>query len=606
MKKIELLAPAKNIDFGKIAINHGADAVYIGAPKFGARSAVGNSISEIEQLVSYAHLYNAKVYATLNTLLFDNELDDASKIIHQLYSIGVDALIIQDMGILELDLPPISLHASTQTHNYTPEKVQFLENIGFQRAILARELSLEQIKEIRSETTIELEAFIHGALCVCFSGQCYMSYALNKRSGNRGNCSQPCRSAYNLTNESGDILVKDSHLLSLKDFNASDKIEQLLDAGISSFKIEGRLKDESYLKNVTSFYRKKLDSILEGTDFQRASSGRTTFLFEPDLEKTFNRGYTEYFLNGRKEKTGSLLTQKSIGKKLGIIRKVEWDFFELDTDVAISNGDGLCFIDKQNKLDGFLVNKVEGRKIYPNKSMPDIELGVEIFRNNDFLFEKQLQGKSSERKIAIKCILSNDKQGFFLEITDEDTISVKTYIQAELILAKNNETAISSTQKQLSKTGDTPFLVKDISIETDAIFFIPAAVLNELRRNTIERLIEKRISVFSPKDVFFEKNSFPYHKKEIDYRENILNKKAEEFYIRHGVENFEWGFEKQNDFSNKFVMKTKHCIKYQLEQCPVYFKELPSYKQKLFLENNKNRFELAFDCKQCMMRIKTS
>ena len=346
---LELLSPAKNYEQGCEAINHGADAVYIGAPSFGARVAAGNSVEEIESLARYAHLYHAKVFATVNTLLFDDEVEEAVKLLHQLYNAGVDAAIIQDLGLLECDLPPIELHASTQTHNASLERIQFMEQVGFSRVILARETSLEQMKQIRSNTHIDLEAFVQGALCVCYSGQCYLSQYISGRSGNRGCCGQPCRSAYDLYNGQGRMLLKDSHLLSLKDFSAAQQLQSMIDAGITSFKIEGRLKDMGYVKNVTAYYRQLLDSIMEGRpDLHPSSSGKCRFFFVPDLEKTFNRGFTDYFLRQR-QTMASFATQKSLGKRLGKVKSVGNGSITLNTREPLTSGDGLCFFNSQGQ-----------------------------------------------------------------------------------------------------------------------------------------------------------------------------------------------------------------------------------------------------------------
>lgn len=362
--RLELLAPAKNLEYGREAVNHGADALYVGAPSFGARAAATNTISDLSELVRYSHMYGAKVFATVNTLLYDDEIDAAVEMIRGLYDIGIDALIIQDLGLLECDLPPIELHASTQCHNASVERIKFMEQVGFGRVILARETSLEQMRQIRQATTVELEAFIHGALCVCYSGQCYMSQYLNDRSGNRGCCSQPCRSSYDLLDGEGRLLVGDRHLLSLRDFNASQHIRSMIDAGVSSFKIEGRLKDLSYVKNVTAYYRQLLDGVMDG--HVRASSGVSSFYFVPDVERTFNRGYTDYFLVDRKP-MASFETQKSRGKYIGKVVAVGKNSLTIDGVEDFANGDGLCFVDAEGRLQGFLVNDVHGREVVPNR-----------------------------------------------------------------------------------------------------------------------------------------------------------------------------------------------------------------------------------------------
>ncbi|MDR1683077.1 MAG: U32 family peptidase, partial [Candidatus Symbiothrix sp.] len=395
-RKIELLAPAKNAETGIEAINHGADAVYIGAPKFSARAAAGNSIDDIRRLTEYAHLFHAKVYAAFNTILYDNELAEAEKLIWELYRANVDALIIQDMGILNLNLPPIALHASTQTDNRNLEKVQFLEKAGFAQIVLARELSLNEIRTIASQTKANIEVFVHGALCTSFSGQCYISQAISGRSANRGECAQFCRLPYTLSDDKGKILHSNKHLLSLKDLNQSENLEKLLDAGVSALKIEGRLKDTSYVKNITAYYRQKLDAIFERRpEYQAASSGKTTPFFVPNPEKSFNRGFTDYFLFGRKTEIASVDTPKSIGEPIGSVRDVKGNYFTIASSKAIHNGDGLCFF-ANRQLIGFRINKVENERIYPVE-MHGINKATNLYRNYDHEFEKILSKKSAER-----------------------------------------------------------------------------------------------------------------------------------------------------------------------------------------------------------------
>ena len=401
---IELLSPAKNLECGLSAIRHGADAVYIGGPGFGARKNAGNSLDDIQTLINYAHLFRVKIYVTLNTLLFDNELEEARQLIYQLHQIGADAIIIQDMGILETELPPIPIHASTQTDNRTVEKVKFLEAVGFDQVVLARELSIPQIKKIRSATNVPLEHFIHGALCVCYSGQCYMSESINKRSANRGECAQPCRLKYSLKDNKGQMINKDKHLLSLKDLNLSDHLKELIDAGISSFKIEGRLKDMDYVANITAHYRKMLDETIDSrTDLKRASSGLSKASFEAQAQKSFNRGFTSYFVNDRQKGMWSIDSPKALGEEIGQIKSVGKDHFTLDAPMKISNGDGLCFFTKHKELGGVKVNKAEGNKIYPNQ-MGAIREGINLYRNFDKAFTQETNNNSSTRKISADII----------------------------------------------------------------------------------------------------------------------------------------------------------------------------------------------------------
>lgn len=602
--RLELLAPAKNAAFGKEAVNHGADALYVGAPAFGARAAATNTVEDLDELVKYAHLYGAKVFATVNTILFDNELDDAVKMIYRLYDIGVDALIIQDLGLLECNLPPIELHASTQCHNAGVERIKFLEQVGFSRVVLARETSLEQMRQVRAATSVDLEAFVHGALCVSYSGQCYMSQYLNGRSGNRGCCSQPCRSSYDLCDGSSRLLIKDRHLLSLRDFNASQHLCSMIDAGVTSFKIEGRLKDLSYVKNVTAFYRQLLDSMMNG--HEASSSGRCTFFFTPDLDRTFNRGYTEYFLTGR-QPMASFETQKSRGKYVGKVKSVRGNALEIDGGEVFANGDGLCFIGADGRMQGFLVNAVNGQFVIPNK-MLDISAGTILWRNNDQRFEKILQGKTAERKIPVNmCFISTDG-GFALDVKDADGLSASSILACEHTPSNDSVKAKALIVKQLSKTGDTPFSVSDVIDKTDGAFFVPASSLNQLRRDALMALSERRMSYFRPADSPLIRGDAAYYEEALDYRANVVNAKAEAFYKHHGVKKIERGVEQTLDYTGKALMTTKYCLRYELGCClKGKCKGKPKVSLKasdsLVLRNNDHRFRLEFDCSECLMRI---
>ena len=612
--KLELLSPAKNLEFGREAINHGADALYIGAPAFGARAAATNSLEDIETLVQYAHLFGSKVFVTVNTLLFDNEIDDAVKMIHQLYNIGVDALLIQDMGLLECDLPPIELHASTQCNNASIERIKFLEQAGFRRVVLARETSLEQMHEIRQATHLDLEAFIHGALCVSYSGQCYMSQYLNGRSGNRGRCSQPCRSSYDLYDGNNRLLIKEKHLLSLRDFNASQQLGNMIDAGICSFKIEGRLKDLSYVKNITAYYRQLLDSFLNGNfplssfhfPLSKSSSGTCTYTFSPDPERTFCRGYTDYFLRER-QPMANFATQKSLGKLIGKVTAVSHNSLTISGTEPFANGDGLCYYDADGRLQGFLVNGVQGRTVTPNQ-MPDIKVGTIIWRNQDQQFEKQLQGKSAERKIGVEMLFTTTPDGFALRLTDEEGLSVTHSVAAEQQEVRNSGGAENPIVKQLSKLGNTPFVATTVVDKTQGRFFLPAGTLNQLRREAVEQLVALRIAHHRPADSPCSDSGTPYPNPTLDYRANIINDKAEAFYKHHGVIDIERGLEQTEDCDGKALMTTKYCLRYELGCClqgkntgkpQVDLK--PS--DTLILKNKDRRFRLQFDCHQCLMLI---
>ena len=601
--KLELLSPAKNLDFGREAINHGADALYIGAPAYGARAAATNTLEDIEALANYAHLYGSKVFVTVNTLLFDNEVEAAVKMIRQLYNIGVDALLIQDMGLLECDLPPIELHASTQCHNVSVERIKFLESIGMKRVVLARETSLEQMREIRQATHLDLEAFVHGALCVSYSGQCYMSQYLNERSGNRGCCSQPCRSTYDLYDGDNKLLIKEKHLLSLRDFNASQQLENMIAAGITSFKIEGRLKDLSYVKNITAYYRQLLDNMMEG--HKKVSSGTCTYTFTPDPQKTFNRGYTDYFLRER-QPMANFATQKSLGKRIGKVTSVGRNSITISGTEPFANGDGLCYLDADGHLQGFLVNGVQGRTVIPNQ-MPDISVGTIIWRNQDQLFEKQLQGKSAERKIDVEMLFSATSDGFALRLTDEDGLSVTHSVTAEHQEARNN----SGMVKQLSKLGNTPFVATTVVDETQGRYFLPAGSVNQLRREAVEKLIALRIKHFHPIDCPRNDSGVPYPATTLDYRANVINDKAEMFFKHHGVKKIERGLEQTKDYDGKALMTTKYCLRYELGCClqgknngKPQVNIAPT--DTLILRNNDRRFRLQFDCRNCQMLIYTT
>jgi Collagenase and related proteases len=600
MKNIELLSPARNLECGLAAINHGADAVYIGASQFGARAAAGNSMDDIAQLVQYAHRYRAKVLVALNTVLTDEQLPDAEKLIHDIYNAGADALIVQDMGILKLNLPPIALHASTQTDNRTVEKVRFLQDVGFSRVVLARELTLKQIADISAQTEVELEVFVHGALCVSYSGQCYMSQANCGRSANRGECAQYCRLPYHLTDADDNLLVKNKHLLSLKDLDQSDSLEEMMLAGVSSFKIEGRLKDVDYVKNITSYYRKKLDAILDGNkNYKSASAGRTTFFFEPNPEKSFRRSSTDYFLHGRKQDIVQMDTPKSLGEPIGKVTYIGRNFFEVQNGHLLNNGDGLCFINKQNDLTGFRVNRVERKQIFP-ADMPRMDVGVFLYRNQDQAFEKLLKGKTAERRVGVKVVFKETKEGFLIQLTDEDGIASVFDITCEKQPAQKPESVNDNIKNQLSKLGNTIYEATDIKIELNAPWFFPASQLSEWRRLAIEQLNLVRENAYLREP---QKVAQPaiYPMKQLSYLGNVINAQAEKFYKEHGVEEVMPGFEVRAE-EGVPLMYCKHCIKYTMGWCP---KEgyKSTFKEPLFLRNNDQVYKLTFDCKACEMQI---
>jgi putative protease len=592
---IELLAPAKDLECGKAAICAGADAVYVGAPKFSARAAAGNSLADIEKLISYAHTYWARVYVALNTILYDNELESARKIIRSVYESGADGLIIQDMGLLEMDLPPIPLIASTQTHNYEVEKIQFLESAGFQRVILARELSLKQIEEIRAKTNIELEFFVHGALCVCYSGQCYLSEATQARSANRGQCAQPCRLPYTLTDARGSVIAEKDEILSLKDLNLSREIPLLLNAGITSFKIEGRLKDIGYVKNITAFYRNQIDAVLSA-DMRRASSGTTTTEFVPDPKKTFNRGFTTHFLYKRGKESLSR-SPKSIGTFIGKVRQVGGAFFTLEGTETLSNGDGICFFDDNDQLHGTNVNTVEGKDVYP-AGMEGIKTGMEIYRNRDQQFVKALNHDRTKRKILVSVDFDELPDGYCLKTEDEDGNKVEYRYPCKKVKAEKPDQAAMIVQKQLSKSGESIYEISEVLMNWKEPAFLPVAVLNELRRKLLGQLEEERIRNYPRRESPVIPNEVPYPQKNLDYRANVVNEKAKEFYKRHGVESIEPGFE-MRERKEGTLMTMKHCLRFQFGLCGGREKEA----KPLFMTDFKNRYRLEFDCGRCEMRV---
>lgn len=600
-RKIELLAPAKNFECGIEAIKHGADAVYIGAPQFSARSAAGNTVDDIKSLAEYAHLFGAKIYVALNTILGDKELEDARKLIWQLYNDArIDALIIQDMGITMLDLPPIPLHASTQVDNRSIDKIKFLEQAGFTQVVLARELTSLQINEIAAQTNVTLEAFIHGALCVSYSGQCYLSQAISGRSANRGECAQYCRLPYSLMDSEGTVISTDKHLLSMKDLNLSADLENLIDAGVSSLKIEGRLKDVSYVKNTVAHYRSKLDEIINRRpEYLRASSGHSTYTFTPDINKSFNRGYTDYFLNGRKTNIWSVDSPKSIGEPVGKVTEVTTRFFKLNSNLTLANGDGLCFFNTKKELEGFQVNNVDGDKIFPSR-LPQIKRGTFIYRNHDHEFEKLLQRNSAERKIDISINLKEIPFGFSLEAIDEDDTQVVLNFEYKKETAKKDQT--ENIRNNLSKTGTTIFNVQSVNLELSQCYFIPSSVISDWRRQLTDRLIAMRVINYRQPIVKHKQTFHPFPVGKITYLGNVMNESSKQFYTQHKAQVVEIAFER-NPQESVPLMFTRHCIKFALGWCVKENKVKHKYKEPFYLLYNNTRLRLDFDCKLCEMRV---
>ena len=599
-RKIELLAPAKNLQTGITAINHGADAVYIGATQFGARQAAGNSVEDIAKLVEYAHIFGVKVYVTLNTIIYDEEIAEVEKLVTALYNAGVDALIIQDMGVLRMNIPPIPLHASTQMDNRSVEKVKFLSEVGFPRVVLARELSLQQIDDIhRANPDTELEVFVHGALCVSYSGQCYASQHCFARSANRGACAQFCRLPFDLVDSDGNTIAKEKHLLSLKDMNRSDYLEEMLDAGVTSLKIEGRLKDESYVKNITAYYRARLDELFtRRKEYARASNGNTYPQFTPSPEKSFSRGFTDYMLKNGKEDMASFDTPKSMGECMGHVKFVSRNFFTF-IGKEFNNGDGACFINSNGKLCGFRINKVEGNRIFP-QTMPRIESGDELYRNYDCNFERELSRPDVPRRLVISLTFAENETGFTLSATDNNGIQslIELPFKKEPARSPQKDNIIT----QLKKWGNTPFEVENVAVEMNNDWFVPSSLLSDMRRTLCDKLLETCKETNKRADIRLNEKSVPFIVEKLDYRGNVSNKLAKSFYESHNVKELTSAFEVK-PVDKATVMFCKHCIKQSMGWCSKKGVKMP-YTEPLYLvSGDGRRFRLAFDCKECQMRV---
>ena len=627
--QLELLAPARNLEIGIEAINHGADAVYIGGPSFGARSTADNSVQDIAKLVQHAHRFHSRIFVTLNTILRDDELEGARKLAWQLYDAGVDALIVQDMGLLEIDLPPIQLHASTQTDIRTPEKARFLQDAGLSQIVLARELTLKQIAAIRAATDPErcnIEFFVHGALCVAYSGQCFISHAHTGRSANRGDCSQACRLPYEVKDAQGRIIAHDKHVLSMKDNNQSENLAALIDAGVRSFKIEGRYKDMGYVKNITAHYRVLLDEILEQRpELARASSGECTFFFQPDPDQNFNREFTDYFVQGRKEDIGAFDSPKNPGQAIGWVSKVNTDSVDLelsDPSLELANGDGLCYYDLQKELVGLQTNRVEklgkgtdgGRvwRIFPKDPMAgfkDLRKGVEINRNRSMDWVRALEKKSAERRIGTWIRLEETDEGLKLSLTDEDGHCGEASASLALQAAKDPAQADARLREQLERLGDTIFSPIDVTLELSGPRFVPASLLNALRRDAVAQLEQARKQSLRrlPRAQPVEPPT-PYPEDHLSYLANVYNHKARDFYARHGVRVIAAAYESQEEEGEVSLMITKHCVRYSLSLCPKQAKGVTGVQgqvkaEPLQLINGKEKLTLRFDCKPCEMHV---
>jgi collagenase-like PrtC family protease len=632
--QLELLAPARDVAIGIEAINHGADAVYIGGPSFGARSSADNSVTDIARLVRHAHRFNSRIFVPMNTILRDDELEGARKLAWQLYDAGVDALIIQDMGLLEIDLPPIQLHASTQTDIRTPEKARFLQDVGLSQIVLARELTVEQIAAIRTATDpahCALEFFVHGALCVAYSGQCYISHAHHGRSANRGECSQACRLPYQVVDAKGGFVAHDKHVLSMKDNNQSDNLAALVDAGVRSFKIEGRYKDMGYVKNITAHYRKLLDTLIEDRQhsaqpFAPASSGRTTFTFTPDPNQNFNREFTDYFVQGRKEDIGAFDTPKNPGQAIAYVTQLGPNWVELETiqsDAVLHNGDGLCYYDLQKELVGLAINRAEpvGKpkagaqrtwRVFPKDplvGLKDLRKGTEVNRNRDVDWVRVLERKSSNRRIGIWARLAESPAGMTLTLTDEDghTASAHTTLPREL--AKDEVLWAASLSENIGKMGATIFSAIDVQIAFAQPWFVPSSVLNPLRREAVEALEAVRSKAHRrlPRATAVEPPA-PYPEDALTYLGNVFNQKAHAFYAKHGVKVIDAAYESNEELGEVSLMITKHCVRFSLSLCPKQAKGVTGVQgtvkaEPLQLIHNGEKLTLRFDCKPCEMHV---
>jgi putative protease len=619
--QLELLSPAKNAEIGREAILHGADAIYIGGPAFGARHNASNPLEDIAGLVEFAHRYRARIFVTMNTILHDAELETARKQIWQLYDAGVDALIVQDMGLLEMDLPPIQLHASTQCDIRTVDKARFLGAVGFSQLVLARELGLEQIRKIREAVDTPLEYFIHGALCVAFSGQCYISHADTGRSANRGDCSQACRLPYTLTDGQGRVVAYEKHLLSMKDNDQSRNLEALIDAGIRSFKIEGRYKDMGYVKNITGHYRLLLDDIMERRpELARASSGRTRLLFTPDVDKTFHRGHTDYFAQGRLPDIGAFDTPKYVGVELGTVSRVGADHVDLVTNAPMTNGDGLNYMHKRSTV-GIQANRVErlgedeeGQRwrVFPNEAMhdlPGLKPGTVIHRNRDHQWEGALHKRSSERKVTLTMTLSELADGLRLAIRDEDGITSMTDAAIALQPAQQAVQAEAGLRTSLGKLGNTMFEAKAVELSLSQPWFVPTAAINALRRDAIAAHEAARMAAWQRPTRKTPVEPRPmYPDTQLSYLANVYNEKARAFYHKHGVQLIDAAYEAHQEAGEVSLMITKHCLRFSFNLCPKQAKGVQGVQgqvraEPMTLVSGNERYTLRFDCKPCEMHV---
>ena len=611
---LELLSPARDTAIAREAILHGADAVYIGGPGFGARHNASNSLSDLAALVPFAHRYGAKVFVTLNTILHDDEVEPARQMITDCYNAGIDALIVQDMGILELDIPPIELHASTQCDIRSVEKAKFLGDVGFSQIVLARELNLQQIADIHNATDATIEFFIHGALCVAYSGQCNISHAQTGRSANRGDCSQACRLPYTLKDDQGRVVAYEKHLLSMKDNDQTANLAQLIDAGVRSFKIEGRYKDMSYVKNITAHYRQMLDAIIDDRgDLARASAGRTEHFFIPSTDKTFHRGSTDYFVNERKADIGAFDSPKFIGLPVGEVLKVSKDHLDVESRELLTNGDGLNVMIKREVV-GFRANTVEKTgenryRVWPNEMPKDlykVRPNQPLNRNLDHNWQQALLKTSSERRIALDMVLGGTQTQLTLTLTSEDGVTVTHALAGEFAEANNADKALSNLKDGLAKLGQTIYYPRDIQLDLPVARFVPNAQLNQLRREAVEQLDEGRLAAYprgSRKAVAVPAPVYP--ETHLSFLANVYNQKAREFYHRYGVQLIDAAYEAHEEKGDVPVMITKHCLRFAFNLCPKQAKgSIKSWRATpMQLVHGDEVLTLRFDCRPCEMHV---
>ncbi|TKK16273.1 peptidase U32 family protein [Enterobacter cancerogenus] len=611
---LELLSPARDAAIAREAILHGADAVYIGGPGFGARHNASNSLSDIAGLVPFAHRYGAKVFVTLNTILHDDELEPAQRLITDLYETGVDALIVQDMGVLELDIPPIELHASTQCDIRTVEKAKFLSDVGFSQIVLARELNLNQIRDIHQATDATIEFFIHGALCVAYSGQCNISHAQTGRSANRGDCSQACRLPYTLKDDQGRVVAFEKHLLSMKDNDQTANLGALIDAGVRSFKIEGRYKDMSYVKNITAHYRQMLDAIIDDRgDLARASAGRTEHFFIPSTDKTFHRGSTDYFVNARKGDIGAFDSPKFVGLQVGEVLKVAKDYLDVEATEPLANGDGLNVMIKRDVV-GFRANTVEKTgenryRVWPNEMPADLYKArphAALNRNLDHNWQQALLKTSSERRIAVDIELGGWEEQLILTMTCEDGVTVTHTLDGMFDVATNPEKALNNLKDGVAKLGQTLYYARNIDVKLADALFVPNSLLNQFRRETADMLDAARLAQYPRGSRKAETVPAPiYPDTHLSFLANVYNHKARAFYHRHGVQLIDAAYEAHEEKGDVPVMITKHCLRFAFNLCPKQAKgNIKSWKATpMQLVNGDEVLTLKFDCRPCEMHV---